>query len=270
MLETDCPFLAPQSNRGKRNEPSYLPHHIKELAKLYKLSEADIARITTMNAHHLFGVDISHECDEVKAVKKTPKTITYAIRDSLYLNITNRCTCKCYFCVTHFTDYVKGHNLRLDSEPSSDEIIAAIPADVHVKYKEVVFCGYGEPTLRLDVIKDVCRHLKQQDMTIRINTNGHANLIANRSVAKELKGLVDNVSVSLNALNPKEYQKVCQSQFGEEAFDKVLEFIKEAKEHLPYVEVTTVMRPGIDIKPFQEFAGKLGVDFRARIFNEVG
>ncbi|HLD35560.1 MAG TPA: TatD family nuclease-associated radical SAM protein, partial [Planctomycetota bacterium] len=155
-------------------------------------------------------------------------------------------------------------------EPSSDEIIAAIPADVHTKYREVVFCGYGEPTLRLDVIKDVCRHLKKNDMIVRINTNGHANLIANRLVAKELKGLVDNVSVSLNALSPKEYQKVCQSQFGEEAFDKVLEFILDAKEHLPYVEVTTVMRPGVDVKPFQEFAGKLGVDFRARIYNEVG
>jgi TatD DNase family protein len=172
--------------------------------------------------------------------------------------------------VTHFTDYVKGHNLRLESEPSSDEIIAAIPPDVHIKYKEVVFCGYGEPTLRLDVIKDVCKHLKQKDMTIRINTNGHANLIANRSVAKELKGLVDNVSVSLNALDPKEYQRVCQSQFGEEAFGQVLEFIKDAKEHLPYVEITTVVRPGIDVKPYQDFACKLGVDFRARIYNEVG
>lgn len=270
MLETDCPFLAPQAMRGKRNEPSYLTHHIKELAKLYKLSEADIARITTLNAHHLFGIDVSHKCEEVKPCKKNTHTITYAIRNSLYLNITNRCTCKCYFCVTHFTDYVKGHNLRLDSEPSSDEIISAIPADVHTKYKEVVFCGYGEPTLRLDVIKDVCKHLKKMDMTIRINTNGHANLIANRSVAQELKGLVDNVSVSLNALDPKEYQKVCQSQFGEEAFNKVIEFIKDAKEHLPYVEVTTVMRPGIDVKPFQKFAGKLGVDFRARIYNEVG
>ena len=287
MLETDCPFLAPQAMRGKRNEPAYLTHHIKELAKLYKLSEADIARISTLNAQHLFGIDISrpagrgspeaaHQCDKPgvspakSGVKKNTPAITYAIRNSLYLNITNRCTCKCYFCVTHFTDYVKGHNLRLESEPSSDEIIAAIPADVHTKYREVVFCGYGEPTLRLDVIKDVCRHLKKNDMIVRINTNGHANLIANRLVAKELKGLVDNVSVSLNALSPKEYQKGCQSQFGEEAFDKVLEFILDAKEHLPYVEVTTVMRPGVDVKPFQEFAGKLGVDFRARIYNEVG
>ncbi|MEW6027609.1 MAG: TatD family hydrolase [Planctomycetota bacterium] len=288
MLETDCPFLAPQAMRGKRNEPAYLTHHIKELAKIYKLSEADIARITSLNAHHLFGIDISrpagrtspeaggspeaaHKCDEIKPrMKNAQHTITYAIRDSLYLNITNRCTCKCYFCVTHFTDYVKGHNLRLDSEPSSDEIIAAIPEDVHTRYKEVVFCGYGEPTLRLDVIKDVCRHLKKKDMAIRINTNGHGNIIANRPVSKELKGLVDSVSVSLNALDPKEYQKVCQSQFGEEAFGKVIEFIRDAKEHLPYVEVTTVMRPGVDVKPFQKLAGELGVDFRARIYNEVG
>lgn len=271
MLETDCPFLASQSKRGQRNEPSYLRHHIKELSRIYRLSEEDIARITTFNAQNLFGLEPVREC--VKASpddSKETMTITYAIRDSFYLNITNRCTCKCYFCVTHFTDYVKGHNLRLDNEPSAEKIIAAIPPDVHARYKEVVFCGYGEPTLRLEVIKEVCRYLKKKDMIVRINTNGHGNLIAGRPVAAELKGLVDNVSVSLNALDAQEYQRVCQSQFGESGFDRVVEFIRDAKEHLPYVEVTTVARPGLDIRPYQEFARKLGVDFRARIYNEVG
>ncbi|MFH1229920.1 MAG: TatD family hydrolase [Planctomycetota bacterium] len=279
LLETDCPFLAPQAKRGQRNEPAYLIYHINELAKIYGLSAEDITRITTLNASHLFGLNIVSRCKKSVKTDTEParlhrsggsETIAYPIRNSLYLNITNRCTCKCYFCVTRFSDYVKGHNLRLTTEPSLEEILSAIPPDVHIKYKEVVFCGYGEPTLRLDIIKGVCRYLKKKDMHIRINTNGHANIIANKSVPPELKGLVDSVSVSLNALTPKEYKEICQPQFGEQTFNKVIEFIKEAKESLPYVEITTVMRPDIDIKPFQKLAEDLGVDFRARIYNEIG
>ena len=270
LLETDCPFLAPQAKRGQRNEPSYLIYHINELAKIYGLSVEDIARITTLNVIHLFGLNIISICKKSVKANTKSETIAYPIRNSLYLNITNRCTCKCYFCVTRFSDYVKGHNLRLTKEPSLEEILSAIPQDVHIKYKEVVFCGYGEPTLRLDIIKGVCRYLKKKDMHIRINTNGHANIIANKSVPPELKGLIDCVSVSINALNPKEYQEICQPQFGEQTFDKVIKFIKEAKESLPYVEITTIMRPDIDIIPFQKLAQDLGVDFRARIYNEIG
>jgi len=265
LLETDCPFLAPQAKRGQRNEPAYLVYNIQELAKIYKLSSEDIARITSLSAKNLFDIDI-----DLSETKSDKETITYPIRDSLYLNITNKCTCKCFFCVTHFSDYVKGHNLRLDRDPSLDEIISAIPRDVDIKYKEVVFCGFGEPTLRFAIIKDVAAFLKKKNIRIRLNTNGHANLIAKKSVAHELKGLVDIVSVSLNALSSPEYDEVCKPQFGEKSFEKVLEFIKEAKDALPYVEVTTVMRPNIDIKLFRKLAEELGVDFRARIYNELG
>lgn len=228
---------------------------------------------TGLGTDHIFSTRAMRSAPQsIESVKTDTmsETIAYPIRNSLYLNITNRCTCKCYFCVTRFSDYVKGHNLRLTKEPSLEEILSAIPQDVHIKYKEVVFCGYGEPTLRLDIIKGVCRYLKKKDMHIRINTNGHANIIANKSVPPELKGLIDCVSVSINALNPKEYQEICQPQFGEQTFDKVIKFIKEAKESLPYVEITTIMRPDIDIKPFQKLAQDLGVDFRARIYNEIG
>jgi TatD DNase family protein len=264
LLETDCPFLAPQSKRGERNEPAYLVYHLEELSKLYGLSTEDVARITSVNAKRLFRIESAHLWSD------SSDAIAYAIRNSLYLNITNRCTSKCYFCVTRFSDYVKGHNLRLSKEPSLDEIISAIPEDVQTRYKEVVFCGYGEPTLRLDIIKEVSRYLKKKEMKVRLNTNGHANLIANRSVSPELKGLLDSVSVSVNALGPEEYQKTCQPQFGAKTFDKVLEFIKEIKMSVSYVEITTVLRPGIDVKQFQKFAQDFGVDFRARIYNEVG
>ncbi|MBI4713387.1 MAG: radical SAM protein [Planctomycetes bacterium] len=261
LLETDCPFLAPQTKRGQRNEPSFLSYCMEEFSKIYGLSKEDISRITNLNALRLFGL------------KELPANgeIAYPIRSSLYLNVTNRCTSQCFFCVTHFTDYVKGHNLRLKQEPTTEEIIRIIPADVTTRYKEVVFCGYGEPTLRLDVIKAVAGHLKKKyNIHIRLTTNGHGNLIHQRNICPELKGLVDTVSVSLNADNPKDYEKTCRPQFGEITFDKVIEFIKDAKQDLPYVQITTVLRPGVSGEKYEGIARELGIDFRARIYNEVG
>jgi len=258
LLETDCPFLAPQQRRGLRNEPSYLVYCVEEFAGIYGLSTNDIARITSHNAIQLFGLG--------KPAEKGK--IAYNIRDALYLNITNRCTSDCVFCVTKITDYVKGHNLRLAHEPTLEEIIKAI--EESVKYKEVVFCGYGEPTLRLDVLKEIASYLKGKNIKVRLNTNGHGNLIYNRSILPELKGLIDVVSVSLNGATAEEYFKTCHPKFGKTTFDKVLEFIKEAKQYIPKVEITSVTYPDNAIDKYEEIARQLGVDFRARIYNEVG
>jgi TatD DNase family protein len=142
LLETDAPFLAPQARRGKRNEPAYLTFLVEELSKIYALSAEDIARITAHNANELFGLGIKEE-----------GRIAYEIRDSLYLNITNACTNECDFCVRASTDFVKGHNLKLDGEPAVSRILEELKnLD---KYREVVFCGYGEPTARLDALKEV-------------------------------------------------------------------------------------------------------------------
>jgi TatD DNase family protein len=194
--------------------------------------------------------------------------IAYNIRNALYLNITNKCTSACVFCVIKITDYVKGHNLRLEKDPSVAEIIKAI--DASPKYNEVVFCGYGEPTLRLDVLKEVASYVKAKNIPTRLNTNGHGDLIHNRHILPELKGLIDNISISLNGVDAEEYFKVSRPKFGKDTFDKVLEFITLAKQYIPHVEVTTVTYPGIDISKCRKIAEKLGVDFRVRIYNEVG
>ncbi|MCX5666183.1 MAG: YchF/TatD family DNA exonuclease, partial [Candidatus Omnitrophica bacterium] len=150
LLETDAPYLAPEAMRGKRNEPAYLTYLVDEWVKLTGLSKEDIERITTHNANELFKLGL----------KKESSKIAYEIRDSLYLNITNECTNKCNFCVRTQTSFVKGHNLRLDKEPTVEEILKAA-GDVK-RYREIVFCGYGEPTTRLEVVKAVCRELKKQ------------------------------------------------------------------------------------------------------------
>ena len=258
LLETDCPYLSPQPFRGKRNEPAYLVYTAQTLAEVKGLKLADVARITSRNCHDLFGI----------GAIDTAATIAYQIRDSLYLNITNRCTNRCVFCAK-FNDFVvKGHELKLDHEPDEQEVLAAIgdPAP----YKEIVFCGYGEPLLRLDLILKVARRLKDQGCRVRINTDGQANLVHQRDILPELDGLVDAISVSLNAADAGTYQNICQSRFGEQSFAAVTDFLRSAKNHIPDVTATMVTYPGVDINACEQLARKLGVNFRIREYNEVG
>jgi TatD DNase family protein len=258
LIETDAPYLAPQQFRGKRNEPAYVRYMAEEIAKVKGLTFDDVARITSFNAMQLFGIG------------EMPKEgkIAYPIRNSLYLNVTNRCTSACTFCVRYFTDFVKGHNLRLKNEPTAEELIKEIGDPK--KYDEIVFCGYGEPLLRLDVIKAVATEVKKKGGKVRIDTNGHGNLIHKRNILPELAGLVDAVSVSLNAQNAELYEKISQPKFGVAAYDAVKEFIREAKKFIPDVIASVVTVPGVDVEACRKIAGELGAKLRVREYNVVG
>lgn len=258
LVETDCPYLSPQKWRGKRNEPGYVRATAEKLAEIKGLTIEDVARVTSLNAHRLFGIG------EVE--QKT--RIAYAIRNSLYLNITNRCTNHCTFCAK-FDDFtVKGHQLCLEHEPNTEEVIAAI-GDPD-SFDEVVFCGYGEPLIRLDLVKEVAGWLKQKGKTVRINTDGQANLLHGRNILPELNGLIDSISISLNAPDAVSYQEICQSEFGEQGYQAILDFLLEAKQHIPSVTATAVTLPGLDIAACRTVAEKIGVEFRERTYNEVG
>ncbi len=261
LLETDCPYLSPVPHRGKRNEPAYVGITAAKVAELKGLSVTDVGRITSLNAKRLFGIDATGESAQ----------IAYRIRNSLYLNITNRCSNRCSFCAKFDTaeDFtVKGHYLKLDHEPSFVEVVAAISD--HRNYDEVVFCGYGEPLLRLELIKEVAQALKQNGMKIRINTDGQANLVHGRNILPELAGLIDCISVSLNAADAATYARLCNTPFGEAGFNGVLQFLKEAKKHIPQVVASAVTVPGLDVAQVRRLAEKLGVEFRAREYAEVG
>jgi TatD DNase family protein len=258
LVETDCPYLSPQGWRGKRCEPAYVRSTAEKLAEVKGLTLEDVARITSLNAWRLFGIG--------KVDQST--RIAYVIRNSLYLNITNRCTNSCTFCAK-FDDFtVKGHQLCLEREPSVEEVMEAIgdPSS----YDEVVFCGYGEPLLRLDLVKAVARFLKQKNITVRINTDGQANLVHGRNILPELAGLVDSISISLNAPDAATYQKICCSKFGEQSYDALKDFLVEAKQVIPSVTATAVTLPGIDMDACRKVAEGLQVEFRERIYNEVG
>ncbi len=257
LIETDAPYLSPIPLRGKRNEPSFVKHTAQAIADIRGITLNDVGRITTLNAKKLFRIGEIKEQGE----------IAYKIRDSLYLNITNKCTNKCSFCVRTRTSYVKGHNLRLEKEPTVLQVIKAIK-DPKI-YKEIVFCGIGEPFLRLDVIKKVSKWIKKQGGKVRVNTNGHGNLIYGKNIVPELKGLVDSISISLDAENAEKYKKICKPA-DSGAFDSMLSFVKEARNVIPDVQLTVVEIPQIDLAKCHELAKELGVKLRVRNFNVVG
>jgi TatD DNase family protein len=259
LLETDSPYLTPEPNRGKRNEPVFVRHTAEKIAALKGLSFEDVARITSVNAGHLFGIG-----EEIPKGK-----IAYPIRDSLYLNLTNRCSNRCAFCAKNASFMVKGHDLELGREPEVAELVQA--AGDPRRYREIVFCGFGEPLLRLETVKAVASELKKKGARIRIDTDGQANLVYGRNVLPELKGLVDAVSVSLNADNAVQYNRLCRSPFGEKGFEAILEFLRQAKEVIPEVVATVVDMPGVNVEACRRLAEEeLKVKFKKRIYDEVG
>ncbi|MDX9708908.1 MAG: TatD family nuclease-associated radical SAM protein, partial [Trichloromonas sp.] len=258
LVETDCPYLAPLPFRGKRNEPACVRHTAAMIAEIKGLTLADVARITSRNACKLFGIGEIGQSGQ----------IAYRIRDSLYLNLTNRCSNACTFCAKFKEFVVKGHALKLDHEPDFAEVIRAIGDPT--RYKEVVFCGYGEPLLRLELVKEVADWLHQRGVKVRINSDGQANLVHGRDILPELAGLVDTLSVSLNAADDETYQRICRSPFGKEAYEGVKDFLRRAPAHIPEVIATVVTLPGIDVAACRAVAKELGVNFREREYNEVG
>jgi TatD DNase family protein len=199
-------------------------------------------------------------------------TISYVIRNSLYLNLTQRCTANCVFCTRLTRPVVQGYNLELKREPTAQEIWESI--DDPTKYDEVVFCGYGEPTLRLDAVKEVAKKIKSAGGKTRINTNGHGNVINKRNILPELKGLIDAVSISLNADNSEAYDEIVKPlpSFRNGIYDEVKIFIEEAKKYIPEVQATIVThQDGVDESLCEDITNnEFGVNFRARRNNMVG
>ena len=184
-------------------------------------------------------------------------TITYPVKTGIYVNMTNRCPCACTFCLRHNGEGVYGSDsLWLDREPTVQEVCDSIDTWDLSKYNEIVFCGYGEPTERLYDLLEVAKYIKSKsDIKIRINTNGLADLIWNEKTALKLEGLIDTVSVSLNATNKEEYFKVVRPKFGIDSYDAMLNFTKDCSKYVPNVVMTVV--DVVTSKEEQEICGKI-------------
>jgi len=169
-------------------------------------------------------------------------TITYKAKNGIYVNMTNRCPCSCTFCLRHNGDGVYGSDsLWLEREPTVKEVCDSIDTWDLSQYDEVVFCGYGEPTERLDDLLEVAKHIRSKsDIKIRINTNGLSELIHGEPTAHKLKGLIDTVSISLNATNKEDYLRVVRSKFGIGSYDAMLAFTRDCVGVVPNVCMTVV------------------------------
>ena len=195
-------------------------------------------------------------------------TIAYVFEGRLYVNLTNRCPNHCDFCLRNNVDGVgDANNLWLEKEPNRDEIFSAIVSKGLENFPEIVFCGYGEPTCRLEDMLFVCRKIREiSNIKIRVNTNGLSNLINNRETAQDFKGLVDTLSISLNAPNAQRYDEICHSEFGANAFGAVLEFAKSAKDFVPNVILSIVDKDlsRDEIENCKDLCDKIGVNLKIR------
>ena len=153
------------------------------------------------------------------------ENFTYEIGGNLYINLTSKCTNACTFCVRNEKADYFGHKLWLSREPSAEEVLARIPADI-ARYKEYVFCGFGEPTLRLETMLEVAAALKARGAVTRLNTNWQANIFWKRDVSGELAGRIDKINVSLNEATAKDYAALCRPAFGEAAFEGLQDFAR--------------------------------------------
>ncbi len=195
----------------------------------------------------------------------TGGTIGYAAHGNLYLNITNRCSAKCSFCIRDLCDGVYGYNLWLSAEPTYEEIIDELKNTDLSRYKEVVFTGFGEPTCRFDTLLQVTAWLREKGKRVRLDTNGHAKLMyPDRDVVAELKAAgMRSVSISLNAESKEKYDQLCRPAFSD-AYNSLLEFAKESVKAGMRTQMTVVGVPGIDISACEKIAAGLGATFRVR------
>jgi TatD DNase family protein len=197
---------------------------------------------------------------------KSP-SIIYWLRNNLYLNITNRCPNSCYFCFRRYKNGINEFKLKLEQEPTTEEVIEELQKELNKNnWNEIVFCGFGEPLERLDVVLEVTRWIKKCSFKpVRVDTNGQGYLLnKGRDVVKELKAAgVEKVNVSLNAHNKETYNDVCKPAF-EDAYENVLEFIRMAKETGLETEATVVTIAEIEVSRVKEVAEKIGVKFSVR------
>ncbi|WP_270739964.1 TIGR04100 family radical SAM protein [Massilioclostridium coli] len=200
-------------------------------------------------------------------------TILYPAKNGLYVNLTNRCPCSCTFCLRQNQDGVYGSDsLWLEHEPGFEEVLEELKKQNLAQYNELVFCGYGEPTERLDVLLQVAAYCKRAcpSLLIRINTNGLADLIWKKPTAQQLKGLIDTVSISLNAPDAEEYYRLTRSKFGFKSFDAMLQYAKDCTKYVPNVVMTVVDQVTTleEQQKSKEICDSIGVTLRVRPYEE--
>ena len=193
--------------------------------------------------------------------------IIYTYAGSAYMNIINKCPCSCIFCIRSNGDGLgSAESLWLKKDPTIEEIKAEIDGFDFSPYDEVVFCGYGEPTQALDNLIEAAKYLKEKhSLKIRLNSNGLSDLINGKPTAHLFEGVVDCISISLNAPDAESYQRVTRSKFGEEAYPALLKFAEDCKKYIPNVKFTAVdVISEEEIEKCKAISEKMGIPLRIR------
>lgn len=252
LLETDSPYMTPEPYRGKRNEPANVRFVAQKIAEVHHTDIEEVAKITSFNAFKFFGLN-----------DKSKISYTYQLGKNLYINITNRCNSDCFFCNRKGDAVLHGYNLKMskDEEPPAEVYIQEIgdPA----KYDEIVFCGYGEPTIRWDVVKKISKYVKANGGKTRLNTNGHGSFINKRDITPEFLGLIDVVSISINTVDPRQYAKIMR--LDTRYFNEMVTFAKNVKRFVEKLVMTVVSIDEIEIQKAKTVVEeKFGAEFRVR------
>lgn len=191
--------------------------------------------------------------------------LTYNIGGVMYVNLTNRCSNDCSFCERTRVSNMGGYDLWLEKEPSAYDVISELKDKDLDGIEELVFCGWGEPTYRFDVIKEVSTYAHAMGLTTRVNTNGQGCLIAGYDISSEVADCLDRVSISLNASCAQSYQSVCMSEYGESAYEALLDFATKCREKGVHVTLSVVDLIGdVEVEACRKIASGIGVEFRVR------
>ena len=196
--------------------------------------------------------------------------IVYSYKDNVYLNITNKCPCACTFCIRSQKDAIGSANsLWLEHNPTFEEVKSALDNYNLDNCKEIIFCGYGEPTNSYDVLIETAKYIRENyKIKTRINTNCLGNLVNNKNIAEELCQNIDAVSISLNCSNKEDYFKVVRPKFGIESFDAMLDFARDCKKYTDNVMLSVVDVIGEEeIEKCKKIADSLNIPLRVRVFS---
>ena len=189
----------------------------------------------------------------------------YILNNKIYINLTNRCSNRCDFCIRQGREGMGDTTLWIDEEPTAEDVVEQLPQNLDDFDEEVVFCGFGEPTYNLETLEEIAGYLHCRDKTTRINTNGQANLIHKKDVSDVIATSCDVINVSLNECTAQKYQQHCKSIFGQKAFEELINFAKLCKQHGGNVVFSVVDSIGEkDVAECQKLADKLGIPLRVR------
>jgi len=255
LVETDAPFLPPEPFRGKRNEPAY---SIKVIEKIRELWSNNLS---------IEGVSFSLWENAMKAFRIHPNfkraDILYRYGSSLYVNTTSKCNNNCTFCIRNTADGLGGYFLRHNQDPTEEQVLATIQEYPIEDYKELVFCGFGEPTLRHELLMKSANMARQRGVRTRLNTNGLCTAFLEETEVIALVNCFDSVSISLNASGEKEYSRICQSSVHD-AWGKLQKFIRISRKSQAKVQLSVVENSKADISRVKALAGRLELPLRIR------